>query len=501
MSTAMTNTARSDRKAYAKIITAFKRQKKGSTAADIVAATGLPINTVKELVPKAADEYGGRLEVTESGEILYSFPQGFASRYRGLGPSARKMLDSIAKALAATGKCLFKIWIMVMLVGYFLLFMAIALASLFLSMAGSSRSSSSRGGSMHFSMSIFNLIIRLWFYSELTKSLNPSSQPFRKNKSARPLHQSIFSFVFGDGNTDTNWKEEEKKAFVSFLQENRGVISLPELMALNGLNSLEAEAEIIALCAEFGGLPEATPDGTVVYRFDEILLQSEKKQEKTSFPKESRSLTESRLPLRLRNLLRFSSNPQKMNWWFSLINGFNLIFGGYFLYNAFNIGRLVTKTSSRIYLIVYAFLSPYTDPLPIITTVLGAIPIVFSVLFWLIPLLRHFMIKGKNKKIKFENFRKLSFSKIWNSPLSIKKADLKPVYKDADPENLPESQDRVLKEIAAYSVPEIALDDSKNEVYSFEELALEKDALTQYRASIDPEVSALGKTIFDSNKE
>jgi hypothetical protein len=498
MSATITSTAISYKKAYAKIITALKRQKKGSTTADIVGATGLPINTVKELVPKAADEYRGRLEVTESGEILYSFPQGFTSRYRGLGPSAMKTLDSITKSLAATGKFLFKIWIMVMLVGYFLLFMAIALASLFLSVAGSSRSSSSRGGSMHFSMSIFNLIIRLWFYSELTKSMNPSSQPFRKSKSARPLHHSIFSFVFGDGDTNATWKEEEKKAFVLYLQENCGVISLPELMALNGLSSLEAETEIIALCAEFGGLPEATPDGTVVYRFNEILLQSEKKQEKTSFPKESCSPQESRLPLRFRKLLKFSSNPQKMNWWFSVINGVNLIFGAYFLYNVSTIGRLVTKTSSRIYLIVYTFLSSFTDPLPIITTALGVVPIAFSVLFWLIPLLRHFFIKGKNKKIKFENFRKLSFSKIWNSPLSIKKTDLKPVYKDADPENLPESQDRALKEIGAYSVPEIILDDSKNEIYSFEKLALEKTALTQYRASIDPEASALGKTIFDS---
>jgi hypothetical protein len=188
-----------------------------------------------------------------------------------------------------------------------------------------------------------------------------------------------------------------------------------------------------------------------------------------------------------------------MNWWFGLINGVNLIFGSYFLYNAFTIGHLITKTSSRIYSIVYTFLSSFTNPLPIITTALGVIPIVFSILFWLIPLVRHFLNKEENRKIRFENFRKFSFSKIWNSPLSIKKADLKPVYKEANTDNLPESQDKVLKEMGAYSVPEIALDDSRNEVYSFTELVREKDALTQYRTSINPEASALGKTIFDSD--
>ena len=67
-------------KAYEEIIRAFKTRKKGATPADIAADTGLALYTVRELVPRAADEYGGRLEVTESGEILYSFPRGFTSR-------------------------------------------------------------------------------------------------------------------------------------------------------------------------------------------------------------------------------------------------------------------------------------------------------------------------------------------------------------------------------------------------------------------------------------
>jgi hypothetical protein len=441
----------------------------------------------------AADEYRGRLEVTEAGEILYSFPQGFTSRYRGFGPSVRRALDSFVKGFAAVAKFLFKVWIMVMLVGYFLLFIVIALASLFLSVAGSSsKSSSSRGRSMNFSFSIFDLIIRLWLYPEFTKSMNPSSQQVRKSRTkTRPLHQSVFSFVFGDEDTNAAWKEEEKKTFVSYLQENRGVISLPELMALNGLSSLEAESKIIALCAEFGGMPEATPDGTVVYRFDEILLQSERKQGfKTG------------LPLRFRNLIKFSSNQQKMNWCFGLINGVNLIFGVYFLYNALGIGHLVTEASSMIYQVVYRFLSYFTNnPLPVIGIALGMVPIAFSALFWLIPLIRYIAIKEKNEKIKLKNFMKFSFSKIWNSPFSIKKNDLNPTYKEADPDDLEESQDMALKEMGVYSIPEIALDDHKNEVYSFAELALEKDALEKYRTSIDPQASSLGKTIFDSGTD
>jgi hypothetical protein len=58
-----------DRPAYEKIVGALRRQPKGATVADIVARTALPLETVRDLIPAAADEYSGRLVVTESGEI------------------------------------------------------------------------------------------------------------------------------------------------------------------------------------------------------------------------------------------------------------------------------------------------------------------------------------------------------------------------------------------------------------------------------------------------
>jgi hypothetical protein len=133
-----------DSTAYKKIVTAFKSRKSGASPADIAASTGIPLYTVRELAPRAADEFSGRLEVTESGEILYSFPQGFTSRFRGFVPSLKKTSEKLIRFFTALGVFLFKAWIMVMLLGYFLFFMALALGSLFLSVAGNSRGSSSR---------------------------------------------------------------------------------------------------------------------------------------------------------------------------------------------------------------------------------------------------------------------------------------------------------------------------------------------------------------------
>ncbi|MDR3275815.1 MAG: hypothetical protein LBT11_01165, partial [Treponema sp.] len=156
---------------YQTLINTLKRQRKGVTAADMAARTGMPLHTVRELVPMAADEYSARLEVTESGEILYSFPRGFTSKYRGFRAGLRRAGQALKRGLKIGGTAVFKVWIMVMLVGYFLIFMLLALASLMLTMFGGSSSngrSSGRGG-LNLSSGIFNMIIRIWFYSELMK--------------------------------------------------------------------------------------------------------------------------------------------------------------------------------------------------------------------------------------------------------------------------------------------------------------------------------------------
>ncbi|GAB1483902.1 hypothetical protein MASR2M78_27180 [Treponema sp.] len=87
----------SDDAAYAKLIDSFKSRRSGATVADLVASTALPLEKVKELVPRAADEFSGRLEVTESGEILYSFPHSFKSKYKGFGPAFKRLSSSLKK--------------------------------------------------------------------------------------------------------------------------------------------------------------------------------------------------------------------------------------------------------------------------------------------------------------------------------------------------------------------------------------------------------------------
>lgn len=497
---------RDNKKAYEQLVETFKKFKKGCTVADLTARTGLPLEQVKELVPQIVDEYSGRLEVTESGEILYSFPRGFVSKYRGFRARLRSFLKGFKKISIQVGTWLFKMWILLMLVGYFVLFVVIALfallASTVISVSGSSdeRSSSRRGNSIggFYAISyVLDLFIRIWFYSELTRSIDQTYGIERRppRPRGRPLHQAVFSFVFGDGDPNMDWENREKRAVLSYIQANKGIISLPEFMILTGRSPQQAEAEILSYCAQFGGTPEVTEAGTLVYQFKELLLNT------LQIEKNSSGLTTP-----IKRLHSFSKNPPAMNRWFAILNGVNVLFGGYFLVNSLMVGiptQEHLRGFSYLYTITYALLYGLgTNPLGFLFWGMGIVPFVFSILFYLIPLVRYQRLQGKNEEIKTENLRKTTYLRIWENPRRVLPSDVHPSTEEYAPRRLRETTEKIIKEMGTYSVPEVQIEGNQHEpVYSFPELEREKEALEIQRKQADLSAYRLGKTIFDSHGE
>ncbi len=492
-----------DSELYAKVVEAFKHRREGATPVDIVSATGLPIEKVKEYAPAVADEFGARLRVTESGEILYSFPEGFKSRYTGFGPTLRRFWNGFKKGAAAVGKALFKVWIMVMLVGYFLLFMAIAIlalvASVAVSVSGSSNDRNDRRGNgmggLILATHVFDLIIRIWFYSELTKSFDDpyyrSRRRLERSANRRPLHQAIFSFVFGDGDPNADWDTRERQAVVAYIQANRGVIALPEFMAITGKSPADAERAITTYLIEFGGSPEATPEGTVVYRFEELLRRSDRRESLFGFSAP------------LKKTKRFSGNPRKLNGWFAVLNGANLLFGLYFLFNAATVGQITQQAQitggTYLYAVALVLFSAFADPVSFVALALGLVPLVFAALFYLVPALRYLREKRENETIKTENLRKSAYRLVWEKPASVKSTDFDTKNPESRPENQAAVNERLIVELGGYAQPEVSIAPDGSTNYSFPALEEERKALEAYRSTIDPEKYKLGATVFDSH--
>jgi hypothetical protein len=478
-----------------KLVDVFGKRKGEATTADLVALTGLPKAQVDAEVKAVSDEYGARLRVTESGEILYSFPEGMKSRYRGFGPSLRRGWKAFKKVAAKVASFLFKIWIVVMLVGYFALFVALALLSLLLSVAVSvsggskdSRSSRDDGGfaGLWLTGRILDSIVRIWFYSELFRDPADRARARDRRREKRPLHKAIFSFVFGDGDPDAGWDEIEKKAVIAFLQANKGVITMPEFMALTGLPPLQAEDRINRYLYEFEGSPEVSSGGTIYFSFPALLRRKDRSDRTFG----------SSIPMK--RVAPFSSNPRKANVWFCVLNAVNLVFGSYYLFQSFALGNALTAERGgylySVTALLFHELFGLASPATALGVALGAVPLSFALLFYAIPAVRSRRLAARNERSRVENLRRVAYRAAIDSPDSVR-PEAVPVLDEAARPKDSRAAERLIKELAAWSGAEPASDGS----YSFPEIKRGKAEAAAVRASVDSSAYDLGAAVFDSN--
>jgi len=266
-------------------------------------------------------------------------------------------------------------------------------------------------------------------------------------------------------------------------------------MMFTGEKPLDAEKNILSFCSKYGGSPEATEDGTIVYQFKDILFYSQ-----SGFDSTGRYAELSPLVMHLK---KFSANSKKMNIIFSLINGFNLFFGSYFLFQSISTGIILTElqfqTVSKLYGYTYLLTSLISsNPHILIGIVLGIIPVLFSLFFWLIPGLRFLAEKKENEKLKFKNLKRFCFKKIWSSPDKVDISKINHPAEEYRPKKTVEAEDKIIKEIGAISIPEVETDVNGKFVYTFKNLEREKRALEKYRSSVDPSKFKIGQTVFDS---
>lgn len=473
-------------KVRTQVTAALRRHGNGGTVADIVGLSGLPKYQVETVLPVVAADCRGQMAVTESGEILYRFPQGLSNPQKNWG---KKILHGLAKVL----KALFKAWIVVMLVGYFALFVLILVVALVVSIALSfarrddDRDDSGGGIFGFFLVSrVLEWFLILWLYS--------GDPVERQKKKQKPLYRAVFEFVFGVEEKPEVRAKMERKAFISFLREHQGTISLEELMAITGKSRREADGLISRLMLEFDGEPKVSAEGTLSFFFPSLLLTS-------GTPERPYVLAD-------RELIPFTKNPSKTNNWIIFLNGFNIVFGGYFLVfglQGIQAAQAAGDNLSLVYLITVAVVSALGHlDLPNanawITGILGVVPALYSACFFGIPLVRWWRESVKNLAIKTDNLRRKLIAMVLSKPTQIHLDQILPDSErnaagTAGPERdvLKES---LLRDLAGERNIEVS--GEAPFVYAIPDLEREKKDLEQIRKTTDLSKLALGKVVFDT---
>ncbi len=272
-----------------KVMKAVEALNYRATVGDIAAQAGLQIPIAEQGLLALASEVGGNLQVADSGDIAYSFPKNFRSilfsKYwklrlnAGLG-KAWKILFYIIRISFGVA-LLSSIGIMAIA----LIILAIAAAT-----AASSRDDNNGsfniGGLFYILSDLLSSALRLFFYADWlgyggygrrsygygNRSQSRSRQKFSSNKPKSELNflESIFSFLFGDGNPNEDLEDRRWRFVAGVIRANKGAIAAEQVTPF--LDSPEAEPDdaILPVLVQFQGQPLVSPQGEIVYQFPEL---------------------------------------------------------------------------------------------------------------------------------------------------------------------------------------------------------------------------------------
>ena len=357
---------------------ALRRLKGRATVGDVAAATGLAANRAETALRELLEMHRGHLEVGERGDLVYSFDPRLIRR------DAVPFWTRVRERAWSVFKAGFKIWIVAMLVIYFLVFVALMIAALLANNRdgdGGGFGGGERRGGRHVHFPNFWLWYMIWspnwgwgrpYYGD-----RYGRRPSRRGERPQgpPFYKKVFAFVFGPDRPEVR-PERRDREFLRFIRARRGAVSAADLVQATGLPMEEAESELARLMAAHDGDVEVTEDGTLVYVFPSLMVSAHGEVREREIPVAWRRL-EPKLPL--------TGNSAGSNAAIIGINTFNLAAAAsapWFIFPRLGIGGPAAEIG------------------------LIWIPVIFSMAFFAVPLLRAPGVWRENARRAARNVRK-----------------------------------------------------------------------------------------------
>ncbi len=460
-----------DYKLEQRILKSLKKRDGVATAGDVAADTGLGYDQTEWALRHMLTLYTSHLDVDDEGNLRYRFDPSFSRRGSQPGRAWHTFKQGLWKAF----KGFFKVWTMVMLVGYTVLFVLLLLAVGIAGFAMSMQSDDSRGGG-RIGLLPFLLVARFlefmfWWnifsggsqrgfgrgYGRggARRGIFGGIQRQEREKPTKAFYQKVFDYLFGP-ETPSQDPLGPEKAFAQFVRSKGGRITAAEWASRTGQTLDEAENALTGSIVRFNGDVDVSDDGVLVYRFDELMVTAEEGESyETVSPIWERKVTVPPL----------TGNPKSTNTWISVLNGFNLAMSAFILFAVVG--------------------------LPLGATIgLGWVPFVFSSLFFAIPLFRKISHQRDEQRAERENQRRESLSVVYQSA---RQGQARPVPDSSIPEPF---QDGFL---VGYD-GDIDVTDEGLTVFRFPRVADELEAGEEARRSAANEV-VFGKTVFSSDEE
>ncbi|CAI5498210.1 unnamed protein product [Closterium sp. Naga37s-1] len=239
------------------------------TVGDVAAASGLKVTEAEKALKALAADAEGFLEVSDEGDVVYVLPSNVSAAVaqRSLWLKLKPWIDNAKSAASYVVRVAFGT---ALLASILIVYTAI---SVLLSSRSDSDSRDSRGGggggegSMYYRSGpsfFFNPMDIFWYwdpfyYQRVRASLQKREMSF---------FESVFSFVFGDGDPNDGRDEARWQLVGDVIASRGGVVAAQEIAPYLDLPlDTSDESFMLPVLQRFDGSPEVDPQGNILYTF------------------------------------------------------------------------------------------------------------------------------------------------------------------------------------------------------------------------------------------
>jgi hypothetical protein len=347
------------------------------TCGDVVTHTGIHLEAARSGLLALANQTGGHLQVTDTGEVIYVLSPDFRQILirKSVQLKFQAWLDRVWSIAFYLIKISFGILLISSIGIVYLSILAITLAALFGSEGGGDCSGDCGDGDGSCVLGIFD-----WGGSSssrsttMTTATNENLAPIRAKTQRKPLNflEAVFSVLFGDGNPNADL-EQRRWSYIGNLIHRQHGVAIGEQIApyLDDIGQgfdKEYENYMLPVLTKFNGIPEVSPTGQLVYHFPDL---------QTTLKDTSAKSTRVPISLRERKWKFTKATPTQTNWSIVL-----------FAANLIGIGILAT--------IISGIKSSF---------VVGAMTVLafYGIGLVVIPSFRYFWVKNRDRHIRKRN--------------------------------------------------------------------------------------------------
>lgn len=471
------------------------------TIADASVESGLARRDAESGLHWLTSEYRGHLRVTEDGDLVHVFPNGFTKPWEAR-EARQRFVGAIGKALLAAGRFVVRAWLLIAMIAYALIFVGIIIATTFARGSGDRDSGVGAGGALLGGLLRAIADALFWTFhpfSPLSIGYADRSMGMGRRRARDPnevpFYEKVNRFVFGPTAPPAD-PQAMRTLILEEIRAQRGRIGLADVMRVTGLPRDQADPLMARLMLDHDGSVDVAEQGGIIYRF-EALRRTANADGSAGAPHRAASRVRRDAWETPASVPPLTGNKPGANVAVALLNGFNLLASTWALAHGLTVSNVLLLVTTRVPRGAPPLVLPY-DGVPL---VLGVVPLVFSLAIFALPLGRKLLAMRKETEVAQENARLAILREVLTrAPKKEPVTDeaLRSAYRIAT------GEDATSEQITARVVDlggDVDVGPEGEVRYRFADLEAEAEALEDERAQASASEAKLGRVVFASDDE